>query len=108
MAAKPPRKGLVWKLEPPSTKKRSATRSTEETQIELSDGWKLVSQSGHAFGQGLARSSARAVRAAVSGRPERPWAVRGEVPLDDERSACGCTTIVFGGVRMQISHLCVA
>ena len=25
-----------------------------------------------------------------------------EVPLDDERSACGCTTIVFGGLRMQM------
>ena len=31
-----------------------------------------------------------------------PWAVRGEVPLDEENSACGCTTIVFGGVRMQM------
>ena len=27
---------------------------------------------------------------------------RAEVPLDDERSACGCTTILFGGVRMQM------
>ena len=31
-----------------------------------------------------------------------PWAVRGEVPLEDERSACGCTVVVFGGVRMQL------
>ena len=63
-------------------------------------GW----QAGLAFGQQLARSCARAVRASLTpvGCADPPWAVRGEVPLDDENSACGCTTIVFGGVRMQM------
>ena len=96
-----PRRGLQWNLEP-RTKKKPATRAPEPLAVELSDGWRLVGQSGVAFGQALARSAARAVRASVSGQPERPWAVRGEVPLDDERSACGCTTVVFGGVRMQM------
>ena len=97
----PPRRGLVWNVEPQS-KRRSKPRAAEPLTAELGDGWTLVGQRSVAFGQAMARSSARAVRSAVVGNPERPWAVRGEVPLDDERSACGCTTIVFGGLRMQM------
>ena len=52
-----------------------------------------------ALGQTDARAVARAVRA---GLRERAWAVRGEVPLEDDRSACGCTTVVFGGIRMHV------
>ena len=28
-----------------------------------------------------------------------------EVPLDDERSSCGCTVAIFGGVRMQLPEM---
>ena len=70
--------------------------------MTLDEGWQVVGSAALAFGQTLARSSARAVRNSVNGNPELPWAVLGEVPLDEENSACGCTTIVFGGVRMQV------
>ena len=72
-----PRKPLVWNLGPSCAKRRPAVKQAEPLQLQLDGGWKCVGQCGNAFGQGLARSTARAVRAAVSGRPERPWAVRG-------------------------------
>ena len=65
----------------------------------LGDGWTLYESMAAALGQTDARAVARAVRA---GLRERAWAVRGEVPLEDDRSACGCTTVVFDGVRMQL------
>ena len=99
--ARKPRKPITWNLEP-RVERRPAAKVAAPIAVNLECGWKLLSQSGKAYGQGLARSSARAIRAAVSGHPERPWAVRGEVPLDDERSACGCTTIVFGGIPMKL------
>ena len=97
------RKPITWApLERPK-KAATGVRAADALHVKLGDGeWTLVGQVGAAFGQYLARSCARSVRAAVRGSPERPWAVRGELPLDEERSACGCTTIVFGGVRMQL------
>ena len=65
------------------------------------NGWELVEARGVAAGQVAAKSFARSIRA---DRCE-PWAVLGEQPLEDERSACGCTNIVFDGVRMQLPEM---
>ena len=114
------RRPITWDLaaSKPKRKASGAAGLPPPTTLDIGgDGeWRLVGQCGAAFGQQMARSCARSIRAAVcstggdggrggggtAGAAERPWSVRGEVPLDDQRSACGCTTIVFGGVRMQM------
>ena len=88
---------LKWDL-PKQVKKPTKKRSDEPTNIVLGDGWELVEARGVAVGQAAAKSFARSIRA---DRCE-PWAVLGEQPLEDEQSACGCTNIVFDGVRMQL------
>ena len=89
---------LKWDLPPPS-KRRAKPKRNPVQSIALGDGWTLYESKAAALGQTDARAVARAVRA---GLRERAWAVRGEVPLEDDRSACGCTTVVFGGIRMHV------
>lgn len=91
---------LKWDL-PTTQKKSSALRHDQPTKVELGDGWRLVEARGPAMGQADAKSFARSI-AATRCVALQPWAVRGELPLEDERSACGCTTVVFDGVRMQL------
>ena len=70
----------------------------------MGGGWALRESRAPALGKAAARAFARAVRSAAvkqSGH-EGPWAVRGEVPLEEESSACGCTTAVMRGVKMHL------
>ena len=106
------------KFDETATAKRRAPTTSRVTRVtlRLDGGWQLDEASGPAFGQSDARSCARSIAAAVrrTGRTtssaggasgacgDRPWAVRGEVPLEDERSACGCTAVIFAGVRHQM------
>ncbi|KAL1523364.1 hypothetical protein AB1Y20_018308 [Prymnesium parvum] len=89
---------VVWDL-PQKPKRRPSASSGAPSHTPLSSGWTLVEARAAALGQADAKSFARSVRASRGGGA---WAVRGEVPLEDERSACGCTTVVFDGVRMQL------
>lgn len=94
---------LTWDL--PVGKRASLARSAPAVEtLTLDCGWEAVVSRGAAFGQTAAKSCARSLQAAVQGAPAelRPWAVKGEVPSEDETSACGCTTVVFCGVRMQL------
>ena len=91
---------LQWDL-PVKSKTRRTARRDEPTKVELGEGWCLIEARGPAAGQSDAKSFARSIRASLS-QALQPWAVRGELPLEDERSACGCTTVIFDGVRMQL------
>ena len=91
---------LKWDL-PQQSKRKAASRRDEPTEIQLGGGWCLIEARGPAAGQADAKALARSIRASRS-QALQPWAVRGELPLEDERSACGCTTVVFDGVRMQL------
>lgn len=92
---------LTWDLPAPRRRARRRIEDAGPTRIALEGGWCLHESSGKALGQVDARACSRAIRHAGGGRA-RPFAVRGEVPSEDERSACGCTSVVFGGVRMQM------
>jgi len=74
------------------------------TEHSLGGGWSLRLSTGPALGKCAARSLARATRAVVNADGSPPWwAVRGDVPLDeDASSACGCVLVVFSGVRMHL------
>ena len=73
------------------------------TEHSLGGGWSLRLSTGPALGKCAARSLARATRAAVNDGSPPWWAVRGDVPLDeDASSACGCVLVVFSGVRMHL------
>ena len=94
------RKPIKWNLEPRPKKKSANIISVEPLVLDLGGGWKLVGHCGVAFGQELARSSARSVRAAVSGLHERPWAVRGGALVLGEGMApihdiCGQHGVVY-------------
>ena len=70
----------------------------------MGGGWTLRQGSAPALGKAAARAFAKAVRCDVvqEASHERPWAVRGEVPLEEESSACGCTVAVLRGVKMHL------
>ena len=71
---------LKWDLPPPSKRRAKPKRNLVQS-IALGDGWTLYESKAAALGQTDARAVARAVRA---GLRERAWAVRGEVPLEDD------------------------
>ena len=120
-AAAPRRKTAYFAPNVASKRRVAPASRVSEVTLTLDGGWQMHEATGAAFGQGNARSCARAIAAALrrTGRTDaaasgaavmadgcvagdRPWAVRGEVPLEDERSACGCTAVIFGGVRHQM------
>ena len=84
---------------------KRAARPRAKAQVEdVGGGWTLRESRAPALGKAAARAFARAVRSAAvkQGGQEGPWAVRGEVPLEEESSACGCTTAVMRGVKMHL------
>ena len=84
---------------------KRAARPRAKAQVEdVGGGWVLRESRVPALGKSAARAFARAVRSAVVKQDgqEGPWAVRGEVPLEEESSACGCTTAVMRGVKMHL------
>ena len=84
--------------------KRAARPRAKAHVEDVGGGWALRESRAPALGKAAARAFARAVRSAAvkQGGHEGPWAVRGEVPLEEESSACGCTTAVMRGVKMHL------
>ena len=84
--------------------KRSAKAKAAAETLRIGGGWTLRESRSPALGKAASRAFARAVRSAVVSEKghEIPWAVRGEVPLEDESSGCGCTVAVMRGVKMHL------
>ena len=83
--------------------RRAKEKALAETH-RIGDGWVLRESRSPALAKAAARAFAKAVRSVVVSEDgqELPWAVRGEVPLEDESSSCGCTVAVMRGVRMHL------